>query len=378
MLMSYLAILGRQPELSLAELESVLGSASVEPLGRHALLKTAPDLAKLGGTIKLARVIASGKALDDELIAEALAQLPHSDAKITLGLSYYGRRQDPLRLGMQLKKLIRADGRSVRLVLPKPGQGALSAAQLKFNDLVSNDSPELVILEQSNRAVIALTEQYQDIDAYTARDYARPGRDAKVGMLPPKLAQILVNLAGIPLGTILDPFCGSGVLLQEARLMGFEAIGSDSAPAMVKATKANMEWLDSKHAGLPSWSVEPGDARTIKISAKVAAIVSEGYLGPAFSHQPSPAQLDEAREDVSRLARAFLKNLNTQVKPGFIVVLCLPSWHIGPKTILPEVIDEIPRLGYTLRQFVATDAGELTYQRPGQMVGRKILVMRRT
>jgi len=58
-------------------------------------------------------------------------------------------------------------------------------------------------------------------------------------------------------------------------------------------------------------------------------------------------------------------------------VLCLPAWQDRGQTHLPEVIDEISRLGYTLRQFAHTDARELTYLRSGQMVGRKILVMRR-
>jgi hypothetical protein len=35
----------------------------------------------------------------------------------------------------------------------------------------------------------------QDIDAYAERDFERPMRDAFVGMLPPKLAQIMLNLA---------------------------------------------------------------------------------------------------------------------------------------------------------------------------------------
>src|SRR5512141_1285524 len=100
--MSYLASLGRQPELSLAELESVLGPEKVQPAGRHALLEKSPDLTRLGGTIKLARVVARTKHFDDELLTQALSELPVSDSKLTLGLSYYGRRQDPLRLGMTL------------------------------------------------------------------------------------------------------------------------------------------------------------------------------------------------------------------------------------------------------------------------------------
>ena len=94
-------------------------------------------------------------------------------------------------------------------------------------------------MSDGRELVIALTEAIQDIDAYTARDRERPARSAKVGMLPPKLAQILVNSAQG--SAIYDPFCGTGVILQEALLMGHEAYGSDLAAEMVDATRTNLE-----------------------------------------------------------------------------------------------------------------------------------------
>lgn len=373
--MSYLAILGRHPHLSLAELESVLGAADVEPIGRHALLKSKPDLTKLGGTIKLAVVVAAGKVFDTALIDQAMANLPPSDAKLTLGLSYYGHHGDPLRLGMQLKKRLREDGRSVRLVLPKPGQATLTAAQLKFNGLVTSAAPEIVIFEQSSRVIVGLTSNYQDIDAYSARDYDRPERSGRVGMLPPKLAQILVNLAAVPEGLILDPFCGSGTILQEARLMDHPAMGSDLSPAMVKATRANMEWLDNHEPGLPTWQVDAIDARNLTLPSQMTAIVSEGYLGPALSHAPESRDLTKANAEVSELIRSFLKNLSKQTGHKLPVVLCLPQWQTPNGPVSASVIDEIDRLGYTFKQFVHTEARELVYRRPGQIVARQIVVI---
>jgi hypothetical protein len=35
----------------------------------------------------------------------------------------------------------------------------------------------------------------QDFESYSKRDYGRPARDPRTGSLPPKLAQILINLA---------------------------------------------------------------------------------------------------------------------------------------------------------------------------------------
>src|SRR5581483_12120222 len=89
----------------------------------------------------------------------------------------------------------------------------------------------LLIATHDGQTIIARTTEVQDIDSYTLRDRGRPKRDARVGMMPPKLAQIIINLAvgelpeearqsvceippdqPIPTKhfagiTILDPFC---------------------------------------------------------------------------------------------------------------------------------------------------------------------------
>ncbi len=89
---------------------------------------------------------------------------------------------------------------------------------------------------------MARTIWVQDIDAYTRRDMSRE-RSMKVGMMPPKLAQIMINLAtkGNKTLSIWDPFCGLGTTLIEADHMGYEKLkGSDISPDMVSATTTNL------------------------------------------------------------------------------------------------------------------------------------------
>ena len=240
--MKYLAVLGRQPEFGLAELESVLGAEHVLSFGPYALLDTLPLLPELGGTIKLAQVVdrVTAKSLDDLVIDwEALASA--GAGSFDFGISVYGLRVTPARitaLGLTAKKLLKAGGRSVRFVAPKDGATAMTAAQLKYNHIPGRGF-EILIAAHGGEIITAVTTAVQDIDAYTERDQARPGRDARVGMLPPKLAQILVNLAAGD--HVYDPFCGSGVVLQEALLMGKPASGSDIDPAMVKAAQSNLD-----------------------------------------------------------------------------------------------------------------------------------------
>src|SRR5690606_35926256 len=121
----------------------------------------------------------------------------------------------------------------------------LNSAQVLYNQLTSPLGMELLLVRNGGKILLAQTVAEQDIDAYSARDQQRPKRDAKVGMLPPKLAQIIINLASgklklTPGETLLDPFCGTGVILQEAKLIGYDIYGSDLESRMVKYTKENL------------------------------------------------------------------------------------------------------------------------------------------
>jgi tRNA (guanine10-N2)-dimethyltransferase len=68
------------------------------------------------------------------------------------------------------------------------------------------------------------------------RDFFHPG------VMMPRMARTLVNLAGIQPGdTMLDPFCGTGGILIEADLLKVRAIGSDFDPLMVLGSRMNTD-----------------------------------------------------------------------------------------------------------------------------------------
>src|SRR5205823_3602162 len=88
----------------------------------------------------------------------------------------------------------------------------------------------------------------QPFEQFSARDFGRPGRDDLSGMLPPKLAIIMINLAANDtISVLLDPFCGSGTILSEALLLGYKnLIGSDISEKAVADTKTNLDWIANK------------------------------------------------------------------------------------------------------------------------------------
>ncbi len=432
--MNYLAILGRQPEISVAELEALGNTVTqVDRVGNYSLAEVrsndAIDPRRLGGTQKIGIL----------LTKTPLAVLSEAPAgKITFGISELGPKASLLARteAAQLKRQLTQQGRSVRIVESKTG--VLSCATTLHNGLSGQNPRKFEFLHYRNRWY--RVTGVQDINAYAERDQKRPARDAKIGMLPPKLAQVLLNLASAlpPHSRVLDPFCGTGVVLQEAILMNYRAYGTDLDPRMVDFSRRNLTWLlknpvfrlflpqiassatissaksvdpaafpnvafgnissgqvlsetargvDADSAMFPDIASEDippeqapfelatGDATTFQWQRPLDAVVTEGYLGQPFSHLPSGAEVKEQILTCKTLLARFLRNLAPQIRPQTPVILCAPAWLRENGTYLRlNLLDDIEKLGYNVNN--KTRAG-LLYHREGQIVARDIIILRK-
>lgn len=363
--MKYLAVLGRQSEISIAELAALFSNVKkITPTLAEFDSEKTPDIDRLGGSLKLA-VKLSTSPLD------YLRQL--DDGKITLGISDYSKnasKKSATLEALKLKKILVRHGRSVRVV--ENHDSALQTATSLHNGL-SGKNPRKIELIKVNTAwykVIGV----QNIDAYSRRDQARPARDAKVGMLPPKLAQILINLCGpLPAGsTILDPFCGTGVVLQEAILMGYHAYGTDLSERMIDYSKKNLEWLTDD---TDLFSLSVGDATSFKWSEKIDAVACEGYLGRPMSKIPPEIKLKTEKQECSNIILNFLRNLSSQIQANTPVVIAIPAWLRADDTYSRlKILDEIENLGYNVHN---KSREGLLYARMGQIVARDIIILRK-
>ena len=124
-----------------------------------------------------------------------------------------------------------------------------------------------------DKVFVAKTLTVQDFEDYGRRDYQRPVRDEKQGMIPPKVAQIMLNLSDCSTGdTILDPFCGIGTLVQEGLLLGYRMIGSDINKIAIKGSEQNLEWFRNRYKIAPGkYGVEISDA------CKVSDLIEKSY-----------------------------------------------------------------------------------------------------
>lgn len=380
--MKTLAILGREHTLSFAELEKKTGSA--RQYGKLAIIQSDAELNinTYGGTVKFAEVLAE-LSLDtaEQKIQKALLDILSEyaktvDTKFSFGLSIYGHKvlgpAQLQRLGLTLKKQLKQQSLSSRFVQPKKGLD-LTAAQLKFNKLTTSGC-ELIVARTKSVIFIARTYGYQDIDSYTKRDRERPVRDSKVGMLPPKLAQIMINLGNIPKNRVVyDPFCGNGVILQEAMLAGHKAYGSDLEQRMVNATEKNLEWLRQAYGAQPSYELWQQDATKLTRIPPKSVIVTEGYLGTPLHYVAGAAKLREVSTPVNSLYLSFLSSLRNLLTAGQTSVIAFPVWQTNTGLYHLPVVDQIGELGYTLEQCSGNNT--LIYRRENQLVGREIAIL---
>jgi len=408
-----LCILGRQPSLGLAELESLFGADFIQLVGDiAALLDIAPGdvpFSRLGGTVKLCKVLTVLDSSDwhkicsslEEIVLHQIEDLPKG--KIKLGLSLYGfdvpiNQISPA--GLTIKKAIKKAGHSARII-PNT-TSALNSAQVIHNQLTGRLGIELVIVRDSGTTIVAQTVAEQDIASYTLRDRGRPKRDARVGMLPPKLAQIITNLAigessvirhpssAKPLETddrgqettkplvLLDPFCGTGVLLQEALLMGYSAYGTDIDPRMIEYTKTNLDWLQKTYNLKPiTYNLLQGDATSYRWTELFDIVATETYLGRPFTTKPDDKTLSATVNDCNVIIKKFLGNIASQAKSGLRLCLAVPAWRVDDNFIHLPLLDSLTDMGYTRLSFVHADNKDLIYYREGQIVARELVIITR-
>lgn len=414
--MQSLLILGRQPALGMAELESLYGAKKLQPVGTQAVIVDVdPCLLafdRLGGSVKFCKLLTTLDTTNWKKIEQFLLQVSpgHSEqmpeGKMTLGLSVIGLDVSIRQLeatGLGIKKAVKKTGRPVRLVPNKALE--LNTAQVIHNKLTNPNGWELVFMRDGDKTVVAQTVKVQDIDSYTKRDRGRPKRDSRVGMLPPKLAQIIINLAvgelpedklesicEIPADqpipkpvldkNILDAFCGTGVVLQEALLMGYGAYGTDIDQRMVDYSIGNLDWLRDWYDYDAPAGVAKGDATSTNWSTVTPGgfsfdyVAGETYLGRPFTALPNAEILSKTVSECNLILRKFLQNIGEQVAPGTRFCIAVPAWQTRPNQFkhLP-LIDSLSDMGYNRVSFEHIRDADLIYYRADQVVARELLIL---
>ncbi len=407
--MKYIFILGRNPGLSIAELYAKWPEAKFEFVSAEAVLASFSGsvdarvaMSELGGTIKIGEII--GECAPSELedfifsyLEETLAgnpapeQVRYRARKIFFGLSYYGEGKINTNvLGKELKLRLKDANISSRHVISRKKN--LSSVVVKTNKLLTRGA-EFLLVPHTGKIVVGKTLAVQEFEEFSYRDFGRPAREMEVGLLPPKVARIMINLAKVDkTAAILDPFCGFGTIATEAMIMGYKNIyTSDLEASILDGTKKNIEWVKRFFPETASAETHIFQSPAEEISKhfkkrEIDVIVTEPYLGPI---QRSTLQEAEAKARLAELGKIYFESLRDWpkiLKPGGRVVMIFPAFQTKTGTMSISVLQELKNLPYDILPALPTEAtrlpyikanpqGGLIYERPGQKVIREIFVL---
>lgn len=353
----------------------------------------------LGGVVKggkLLKTYLEGWQREDivNLLAE---EIVHNDYQ-KFGLSFLGetRSQNYADLVRSVKNKVKLlSGKRVGYVLPKGNEPTLNAAQFK-HIIESNNGAEFLVYFGKAEVYAGVVTAVQPIDLWSEFDFGRPDRRIHEGMLPAKVARMMLNIAvgkrkSLGIGEqslqILDPFCGSGTVLSEALRLGYSALGMDNSREVVDSAQRNLSWTKTRLANYPKsrlhlpdavdytnlrFEVNYGDAvhvaevfptRTIDI------VVTEPYMGPLFHVSPDVVKAKNVVKGLQKLYLGFFKSLARILSEQSVIVFAVPIIRPtdGPELEV-NIVDRLGEFGYTL-----IEEG-VVYSRLDSIVKRKIMV----
>jgi len=399
--MIYFFILGHTPALSIAEILTVLKNKikKILAVSPEALIlcldKVDPEKLeeKFGGVIKIGEIFKIFEERDFFKLSLDfwLKNLPLEKKKIYFGFSIYELENkippEFIRfifdLGLRIKKKLKEKNISSRFVTSQ--KRALSSLIVRKNHLLERGQ-EFIILK-NKKVFLGKTLVTQKFEDYEFRDFARPCRPIEKGMLPPKVAKIMINLVDLPPeAVILDPFSGAGTILGEAMILGYQnLIGSDLSAEALKRTKRNLDWL-SKSYNLKKVNLKiflsPAEKLSQKLAPLIDGIVTEPYLGPLKWKEK---EIEKIIKNLIKFYAAFLPEFKKILRPRGKIVIIFPFFQ-GKETHPLLLQEQIKKNGFKIKELFPQEIKEkkffslgpnkgILYGRPQQKIWREILVL---
>lgn len=399
---TYAFILGREYKLSLAEIIQQFKAYKME----HEIISLSEEMVvfssdkipqgffqRLGGSIKYAEVKkVKQEKLKSEIEALVRKQM-NAEMRSYFGFSYYRASDETSRNDLEdmqeeyskfafgLKKDLKSKQYSVRFVTSKDLD--LSSVVVRKNKLLSEYGCDVIIGIGHKHFWVGRTLDVQDFEAFSARDFARPNRDDRSGMLPPKLARTMINLVGAVLtekSILLDPFCGSGTVLQEAAILGAgKVLGSDISDKAIEDTEKNLHWVKQQLDIEFEHAIEQVDVLEIANwlpKGYVDFIVTEPYLGAPIRAKLSKGEIIDRQKELAEIYEKSLEQLAKVLKKHGILVIIFP--FIGENRLpLPKKFTKNWEVLMTDPAMISSKRGGIDYLRPGQSVGREIMVLKK-
>ena len=278
-------------------------------------------IAELAGSHKCAPLTAQLDSPSGDLTPLIDLLESYLDDKSNVSLSGYGLVEDDYEelVRSLLDGLREAGLRKVRLLRPR-------GDELLSEQVISRRAMDVVAFPYHDGFGLGPTAWVPDSASMKQRGTMKPAPHPDIAMSP-RLARTLVNLADLKPGqALLDPFCGSGTILIEARAKSLRCLGLDSRAARVQQARENLEW-SAGGVSDRGYDIRKGDAReTSRLlrGTRVDAIVSEPLLLPKLDARPKTLTAEVMVEEAAKVYNDALASMAESIGPDGRIVVVVP------------------------------------------------------
>ncbi|MBT3397891.1 hypothetical protein HOA55_04790 [archaeon] len=312
-------ILGRNPELSRAEVNAFLdarGREYSEVLFEEnfLVLETGEgekfDVQEFGGVMKLGEILFEGSEEGFEQFVDDKDLVPSDKFSYAL----FGNVDTEI-----LKDKFKREKRKAML---KHGR-----KRIKFQGGENVELPNadfyFFLHEFDGKIYFGVIDQSYDAFKVKERDMGKPVRREHLA-ISPRLAKILINLSRAKRGELmLDPFCGVGGILQEALLKNIKVYGIDHDKSAIRDADVNLKWLAENYDLDVKWKLKNIDSRKAP-DLQFGAIATETPLGKILRKKPSSGEAKKIIQNFEAFIVPILTRLKKCKKPSARIAITFP------------------------------------------------------
>ena len=385
--MKYLFVLGRNPELSAAEILSYFEREDI-PVKDYFTrsngllievdrsLDVSKTINELGGTIAIGRVLISG---NKEKLIKELEEKPiyfGKENKVIYSVMDFADENTLNDVLSAVKRNFAAERLKARY------KGVSGRIKLQGGAVVAG-SPEKMRLRdmtyfvfEGKESAFGVIESSHSSEESEKRDIGKPVRRESLA-ISPRLAKILINLSQVKKKqTLLDPFCGIGVILTEALLKEINVIGIDIDREAIESAKKNIEWLRGNYEIKAQAKLVNYDSRKYKLE-KADGIATEPSLSELMTKVPSRERAAEIANEFEKMMIDVLNNFEGTLEGGSKIAFSAPLIKSTKGKVSCNIENILERTGLSLCRLKYSKGVGFPIRefREGQIVGREFFVL---
>jgi tRNA G10 N-methylase Trm11 len=319
----YLFVFGRNPNVSLAEAISYFVSRNltykielvVEELAiislEESFFKGKKIISQLGGTIKIGEILSEGDYSN-------LIPYVGSSSKIKYAVSSYGNPEYTLEFEDYLKTWFKSE--KIKAQKKKGNIDRLTPRD------ISSDLIEYLVFGKYIAKSVAVSKPAK----YKQRDLKRPENDF-LKNTSIRLSKMLINLSQVKKKELLlDPFAGTGVILQEALLSKINVVGVDIDKKTTFSAIKNCGWIKKEYNLKTNFKIIHDDSSNLAkyIPANsVDGVATEPFMGAYLDNMLTHGAALTTSKKLEKMYFSVLSAVSSVLKKDAKIAIIVPNFR---------------------------------------------------